>query len=135
MYSGEMFVPGVFLCTPFILSPFWWDKSAILRILQGYFSGTSHILLTLLRHFFCKVFYLANVLLFITPWLLLRFLKQYPQLLNIGQHLLSNPFKSGGGFSDQIGLRKTFLWSSSGDRIQSLFLYGFWASSALASLV
>ena len=47
--------------------------------------------------------------LFITPWLLLQFLKQYPKLLNLGQQLLSDPFKSGGGFSDQIGLRKTFL--------------------------
>ena len=109
MESGEMFVSGIFLCSHFILRPIWLDESAFLRILCGDFAGTSHFLLTLLQHFFCQPSYLASVLLFITPWILLQFLKQYPQLLNLEQHLLSDPFKSGGGFSDQIGLRKTFL--------------------------
>ena len=107
--SGEMVVSGILLCYPFILRPFWLDESAFLRILCRDFAGTSHFMLALLRHFFCQPSYLASVLLFITPWILLQFLKQYPRLLNLGQHLLSNPFKSGGVFSDQIGLRKTLL--------------------------
>ena len=107
--SGEMFVSGIFLFSPLILRPIWLDESAFLRILCGDFAGTSHFLLVFLQHFFCQPSYLASVSVFITPWLLLQFLKQYPQLLNLGKHLFSNPFKSGGRFSDQIGLGKTFL--------------------------
>ena len=109
MESNEMFVSGFFLCSPFILRPIWLDESAFLRILCGDFAGTSHFLLMLSRHIFFQLSYLTSVSLFITPWLLLQLLKQYPQLLKLGQHILSDPFKSGGGFSDQIGLGKTFL--------------------------
>ena len=45
--SGEMFVSGVFLCSPLILRPIWLDESAFLRILCGDFAGTSHFLLAL----------------------------------------------------------------------------------------
>ena len=107
--SGEMFVSGILLCSPFILRPIWLDKSAFLRILCIYFARTSHFLLALSRHLFCQPSYLASVSLFITPWILLQFLKQYPRLLNLGKHLLSDLYKSGSGFSKQIGLGKTFL--------------------------
>ena len=109
MDSGEIFVSGIFLCTAFVLFPIWWDESAFLQILRGAFAGTSHFLVELSQHFFCQLSYLANVSLFITPGLLLQFLKKYPRLLYLGQHVLSNSFKSGGGFSDQIGLKKTFF--------------------------
>ena len=75
--SGEMFLSGILMCFPFIFRPIWLDKSAFLQILCGYFAGTSHFLLTLLRHLFLQASYLASVSLFITPWLLLQFLKQY----------------------------------------------------------
>ena len=129
-----MFVSGIFICTPFIVRPIWWDKSAILCILRGDSAGASHFLVVMSRHLFCQISYLSNVSLFITLWLLLQFLKQYPRLLYLGQHLLSDPFKSGGGFSDPIGLRKTFLQSLSGDRIKFYFLSEFCTSSALESM-
>ena len=97
------------MCTPFILRPIWWDESTFLWILQGDSAGTSHFLVALSRHFFLQLSYLANVSLFITSWLLLQLLNQYPRLLYLGQHLLSDPFKLGSGFSYKIGLGKTFL--------------------------
>ena len=107
--SGEMFVSGIFLCSPFILRPIWLDESAFLRIPCGDLVGTSHFLFAFSRNFFCQPSHLDIVSLFITPCLLFQLLKQYPRFLNLGQHLLCDPFKSGGGFLDQIGLRKTFL--------------------------
>ena len=107
--NGEMFASGIFLCSPFILRPIWLDESSFIQILCGDFAATSRFLLALSRHFFCQPSYLASVSLFIPMWLLLQFLKQYPRLLNLEQHLLSDPFKSGGGFLGQIGLWKTFL--------------------------
>ena len=46
--SGEMFVSGILLCSPFILIPIWLDGSAFLLILCGDFARTSHFLLALL---------------------------------------------------------------------------------------